>query len=98
MNTQAWKKLVGLAWMSWLTVGTAAQTNRLAEQYFLFTSFRGNGEDGLHVALSTDGYHWQALNHDRSFLKPQVGGYKLMRDPCLAEGPDGTFHPKGVSE
>ncbi|HVM46610.1 MAG TPA: glycoside hydrolase family 43 protein [Candidatus Acidoferrum sp.] len=63
----------------------------LGEEYFLFTSFRGNGEDGLHLAVSTDGYHWQALNHDRSFLKPEVGGYKLMRDPCLAEGPDGTF-------
>jgi beta-xylosidase len=62
-----------------------------AADYFLFTSFRGNGEDGLHLALSTNGYHWQALNHDRSFLKPEVGA-KIMRDPCLAQGPDGTFH------
>jgi hypothetical protein len=21
-----------------------------------------------------------------------VGAYRIMRDPCLAEGPDGTFH------
>lgn len=60
-------------------------------EYFLFTSFRGNGEDGLHLALSTNGYHWQALNNDRSFLAPEIGA-KLMRDPCLAEGPDGLFH------
>jgi hypothetical protein len=58
---------------------------------FLFTSFRGNGEDGLHLALSDDGYHWQALKNDSSFLKPLVGA-KLMRDPCLALGPDGDFH------
>lgn len=64
----------------------AAQTD-----HFLFTSFRGNGEDGLHLALSTNGYHWSALNSDRSFLKPTIGG-KLMRDPCLVQGPDGTFH------
>lgn len=63
-----------------------------AEEFYVFTSFRGNGEDGLHLALSTNGYQWQALNGDRSFLKPEIGGYKLMRDPCLAAGPDGTFH------
>jgi hypothetical protein len=63
-----------------------------AEEYFLFTSFRGNGEDGLHLAWSTNGCRWQALNGDRSFLKPQVGADKIMRDPCLAQGPDGTFH------
>ncbi len=63
-----------------------------AKDYYLFTSFRGNGEDGLHLALSTDGYHWQALAGDKSFLKPEVGGFKIMRDPCVAKGPDGTFH------
>jgi hypothetical protein len=63
-----------------------------ATEYYLFTSFRGNGEDGLHLAISTNGYHWEALNSGRSFLRPQIGGYKLMRDPCLAAGPDGTFH------
>lgn len=67
-------------------------TSVMATDYFLFTSFRGNGEDGLHLALSTNGYHWTALRGDRSFLKPEIGGSKIMRDPCLAQGPDGTFH------
>jgi hypothetical protein len=62
-----------------------------AAEHFLFTSFRGNGEDGLHLAISTNGYVWTALRGDRSFLKPEIGG-KLLRDPCLAQGPDGTFH------
>ena len=57
---------------------------------WLFTSFRGNGEDGLHLAWSADGYRWADLK--RAFLKPQVGQNKLMRDPCLRQAPDGTFH------
>jgi beta-xylosidase len=62
-----------------------------AEEYFLFTSFRGNGEDGLHLAISTNGYRWEALKHDSSFLKAVLGA-RIMRDPCLAQGPDGMFH------
>jgi hypothetical protein len=57
---------------------------------YLFTSFRGNGEDGLRFLHSTDGYHWQ--NVAGTFLKPAVGPSKLMRDPSLLRGPDGTFH------
>jgi beta-xylosidase len=58
---------------------------------WLFASFRGNGEDGLHLAWSRDGLKWTAFGDDRSFLKPEVGG-KLMRDPCIVRGPDGVFH------
>jgi len=63
-----------------------------AGEALLFTSFRGNGEAGLHLLWSTNGHHWAALRGDRSFLRPEVGGYRLMRDPCIAQGPDGTFH------
>jgi hypothetical protein len=52
----------------------------------------GNGEDGLHLAQSSDGFHWQPLTNGKSFLAPQVGKSKLMRDPCLLRAPDGTFH------
>lgn len=60
-------------------------------QQYLFSSFRGNGEDGLHLAYSDDGRHWRALNNDQSFLEPTVG-HGLMRDPCIIQGPDGRFH------
>jgi hypothetical protein len=63
----------------------------LASDVLLFSSFRGNGEDGLHLAWSDDGYTWTALANDRPFLEPKVGG-KLMRDPQIIRGPDGTFH------
>jgi len=61
------------------------------EQVYLFTSFRGNGEDGLHLAYSHDGLRWTALKGDKPFLEPKVGG-KLMRDPCIIQGPDKLFH------
>ena len=67
---------------------TAEETNPTK---LLFTSFRGNGEDGLHLATSDDGYHWRALNVDQPVLASRVGG-GLMRDPSLCAGPDGTFH------
>ncbi|MCU0409623.1 MAG: glycoside hydrolase family 43 protein [Bacteroidales bacterium] len=59
---------------------------------FLFSYFRGNGEDGLHLAYSLDGLSFTALNEDKSFLKPEVGVSRLMRDPCIIQTSDGTFH------
>jgi len=62
------------------------------DQAYLFSYFPGNGADGLHLAASRDGYHWEALRGGASFLAPAVGPTKLMRDPCIARGPDGLFH------
>jgi hypothetical protein len=62
------------------------------EKAYLFTYFKGNGEDGLHIAYSLDGLKFTALNNDKSFLTPLVGISKLMRDPCLIQTADRTFH------
>jgi acetyl esterase/lipase len=59
---------------------------------FVFTYFKGNGEDGLHLAYSEDGYKWETLKKDASFLTPEVGKDKLMRDPCVIKGGDGLYH------
>ncbi|MDQ6471699.1 prolyl oligopeptidase family serine peptidase [Flavobacterium sp. LHD-80] len=59
---------------------------------YVFTYFKGNGEDGLHMAYSEDGYKWTALKNDTSFLTPEVGKDKLMRDPCVIKGGDGLYH------
>lgn len=75
------------------TAPAAGPTTRSAgDEAYLFSSFRGNGEDGLHLAYSTDGLKWTALNGDKSYLKPTVGSERLMRDPCILQGPDGQFH------
>lgn len=59
---------------------------------YMFSFFQGNGEDGLHLAYSHDGYTWTPLKNNESFLTPEVGEDKLMRDPCIIKGPDGKFH------
>lgn len=58
---------------------------------YIFSSFRGDGETGLHLSYSYDGLTWTALRDDASFMTPKVGG-KLMRDPCIIIGPDGRYH------
>ena len=60
--------------------------------HYLFAYFKGNGEDGLHLAHSDDGLTWRALKGDSSFFKPTVGKEKLTRDPSIVRGPDGTYH------
>ena len=82
--------LATLAACTALVAATSGQTD--ARPWYLFTSFRGNGEDGLHLAYSLDGLKWKALNRGRSLLKPEVGNQKLMRDPSITRGPEGTFH------
>lgn len=81
--------LVTMVFISLICITTGFASENMAN--YLFTSFRDNGQDGLHLAYSHDGLTWTALKNDESFLKPEVGG-KLMRDPCICRGPDGTFH------
>jgi hypothetical protein len=64
-----------------------------ADTVYLFTYFIRNGENGLHLAWSEDGYAWQALGGGRSYLAPRIGKKeKLMRDPNVTLGPDGVYH------
>lgn len=71
------------------SIAASAQTN---DSVYLFSYFKNNGEGGLHLAYSSDGYAWKALNNDSSFLIPTAGKDKLMRDPCIIRGADGKFH------
>lgn len=70
----------------------AAALLSAADDTVVFAFFRNNGEDGLYLAESRDGLKWTPLNGDRPLLAPTVGESKLMRDPSIARGPDGTFH------
>lgn len=71
----------------WVTGGAA-----FAQQPLLFSYFTDNGQDGLHLAYSSDGLHWQALRGGASLLTPALGKEKLMRDPCIIRGKKGKFH------
>jgi len=63
-----------------------------ARAEYLFTYFTKNGDDGLHLAWSADGYAWERLNDGKSYLTPKVGKSKLLRDACVVRTTDGTFH------
>lgn len=60
------------------------------KKMYLFSTFREPATAGLYLASSSDGYHWDDLGGP--YLKPEVGQQKVMRDPSVAQGPDGTFH------
>lgn len=62
---------------------------RSPKDVYLFTSFREPGQDGLHLLYSYNGYDWTDI--PGAVLTPQVGG-KILRDPSIQQGPDGTFH------
>jgi len=62
------------------------------KEVYLFSYFVDNGQDGLHLAYSTDGLKWTALNEGKSYLSPTVGKDKLMRDPFILQDKDGMFH------
>lgn len=63
-----------------------------AQDAYLFSYFDTKFQSaGLLLAYSYDGYHWTALNDNKPVMKPEVGS-RLMRDPSICQGPDGTFH------
>lgn len=76
--------LLGLS----LLIGCTQPTDDI----YIFSYFMNNGEDGLHLAYSENGYDWTALKNNKSFLTPTAGKDKLMRDPCIIKDENGTFH------
>jgi alpha-L-arabinofuranosidase len=78
--------------LTWIAPWTQADAPPAGHAY-VFTFFREpNGNDGLHLAWSPDGTHWEELGPpEHTWIQPTLGN-KCMRDPCLRQGPDGTFH------
>ena len=59
------------------------------KEVYMFTSFHEPATAGLRLLYSYDGYKWKDL--DTVLLRPEVGS-KVMRDPSIVKGRDGTFH------
>ena len=79
------------------TIGTAALpafAAPRADDVFLLSYFtdKDEGRAGLKLARSDDGFVFSPLGGGRGFLTPEVGKDKLMRDPHITRGPDGTYH------
>ena len=73
-------------------IAFAAAAAKDDDSSLLFSFFRDNGQDGFYLAASADGLAWTELHQAKPLLKPTVGENKLMRDPSILSGPDGTFH------
>lgn len=86
------KKSQFMLFVALLALVVSCAKTEVAKTGYLFSYFKGNGEDGLHLAYSSDGLKWTSLKSDKPFLTPEVGEAKLMRDPCVVQGPDGMFH------
>jgi len=63
---------------------------RPQKDVYLFTSFHEPANEGLRFLWSKDAWHWQDL--DTTFLKPEVGNDKVMRDPSIVYGRDSLYH------
>lgn len=66
-------------------------------QRYLFAYFTDKNENrnGMHLAWSEDGYTWNPIGPEYSFLKCDYGTWyadKRMRDPFVMKGPDGLWH------
>ena len=61
-----------------------------AKDIYVSTSFHEPANEGLRFIYSYDGLKWDTIAG--CFLKPEVGNQKVMRDPSIVKGPDGTFH------
>lgn len=63
---------------------------RAEKEYYVFTSFHEPADAGLRYLYSEDGVHWDSI--PGTWLKPELGQHKLMRDPSMTRTPDGTYH------
>ena len=73
-----------------LTTLLLSISNSLAKDIYVSTSFHEPANEGLRFIYSYDGITWDSIQG--TFLRPVVGVQKVMRDPSIVKGPDGTFH------
>ena len=65
-------------------------TTSCAKDLYVSTSFHEPATDGLRFIYSRDAWHWDSV--PGTWLQPEVGRQRVMRDPSIIRTPDGTFH------
>ena len=75
---------------SLVTLVMMFSTSASAKDIYVSTSFHEPANEGLRFIYSYDGINWKSI--EGTFLAPKVGNQKVMRDPSIVKGPDGTFH------
>ena len=69
--------------------------NETGKTAYIFPTFTGNGEDGLHLLAGYDGYNWSEVDSFKSVYLQSEG---LMRDPSICIGGDGRYHMTHTTE
>ena len=75
---------------SLVTLVMMFSTSASAKDIYVSTSFHEPANEGLRFIYSYDGINWNPI--EGTFLAPKVGNQRVMRDPSIVKGPDGTFH------
>jgi len=70
--------------------GSSGQSGVPPGSPWVFAGFKDNGQDGVYMALSLDGYHWTLANGGKPVVTPTETG-ELMRDPFLQRAADDSF-------
>ena len=82
------KKFICLIWAVLTLLFISCNQNE--KQLYVFTSFHEPATDGLRFLYSEDGMHWDSL--PGTWLKPEIGKQRIMRDPSIVATPNGVFH------
>ena len=69
---------------------TSFLTLSAQREVYISTSFHEPATDGLRFIYSHDGWHWDSI--PGTWLRPEVGKQRVMRDPSIIRTPDGVFH------
>jgi len=96
------KRIISFASCAFLLMGLATQvlasvspekmpTEKDMAAYLMV--FFSDSDHSLHMALSSDGYSFTALNDNKPLIDgKQVAEQKGIRDPHITRGPDGAFY------
>jgi hypothetical protein len=87
------KPLLGFVLGSLLLTGCAtARVPKESELGAYLLVFFKDDSHGLHMALSSDGYRFTALNDGKPVIEgKEIAEQKGIRDPHIVRGPDGAF-------
>ncbi len=73
-----------------IIIGLVIQLSYAQKDMYMFTSFHEPADEGLRYIYSKDGVKWDSI--PGTWLKPEIGNEKVMRDPSMVRSPDGVYH------
>lgn len=86
-----WKVVMLVGCLLWVRALIGMAWGEEKGEAYLFTSFREPSTEGLEYIYSYDGLTWDSV--PGRIMSPAIDGEKrVLRDPSICQGPDGTYH------